>query len=94
MTEKIRNSIDNGNYACGIFFYLKKAFDMVNHSILLRKLDHYGIRGTPHELNGLCLIFLTENSMFQVMGMYLVNLLLLLVCLKDQSLDHFYLCCL
>ena len=44
MTEKVRNTIDSGNYGWGIFI---DAFDTVNHSILLRKLDHYGIRCIP-----------------------------------------------
>ena len=46
ITEKIKESIDNGKYGCGIFIDLKKAFDTVNHKILLTKLEHYGIRGS------------------------------------------------
>ena len=46
ITETIKESIDNKKYGCGIFIDLRKAFDTVNHEILLRKLDHYGIRGT------------------------------------------------
>ena len=45
ITEKIKESIDNHKYGCGIFIDLRKAFDTVNHNILLIKLEHYGIRG-------------------------------------------------
>ena len=45
LTEKIRESIDNKKYGCGIYIDLSKAFDTINHDILIKKLDHYGIRG-------------------------------------------------
>ena len=46
ITESIKESIDSGNFGCGIFIDLKKAFDTVNHEILLKKLQHYGVRGS------------------------------------------------
>ena len=45
ITEMIKVSIDSGKFGCGIFIDLRKAFDTVNHEILLTKLEHYGIRG-------------------------------------------------
>ena len=45
ITEKIKESIDSGKFGCGIFIDLRKAFDTVNHSILFKKLEHYGVRG-------------------------------------------------
>lgn len=45
MVENITESIDQGNYTAGVFIDLKKAFDTINHNILLKKLYHYGIRG-------------------------------------------------
>jgi len=45
IVERIRESLDKGKYACGVFVDLQKAFDTVDHEILLQKLGHYDIRG-------------------------------------------------
>ena len=46
--NRIQQACDNGQYACGIYVDFKKAFDTVNHNILLDKLAHYGVRGTEN----------------------------------------------
>ncbi len=46
LTETIKYTLDNQRFGCGIFIDLQKAFDTVNHYILIKKLEHYGIRGT------------------------------------------------
>ena len=42
-------ALDEGNYACGIFVDLQKALDTVDYNILLKKLDHYGVRGISNK---------------------------------------------
>jgi len=42
--------LDEGKIACSIFLVLAKAFDTVDHTILLSKLERYGIRGLPLQL--------------------------------------------
>ena len=41
---KITKALENGDYVIGMFLDFSKAFDTVNHHILLEKLEYYGIR--------------------------------------------------
>ena len=46
IVDNILEDLQNGKYVAGIYLDLSKAFDTVDHKILLNKLNHYGIRGT------------------------------------------------
>jgi hypothetical protein len=47
LTENLKKAIDKKLYTCGVFLDFSKAFDTVNHKILWKKLEAYGIRGVP-----------------------------------------------
>ena len=47
LQDKVRSSIEEKKNCMAIFMGLSKAFDLVDHSILLFKLHYYGVRGTP-----------------------------------------------
>ena len=47
--ENVKSAIDENKITCGIFLDFLKAFDRINHHILLENLNKYGIRGLPHE---------------------------------------------
>lgn len=47
--HSIYNAFDAREFSTGIFYDMSKAFDMVDHEILLKKMETYGIRGTVLE---------------------------------------------
>ena len=49
LTNTLRKAIDNNLYTCGVFLDFSKIFDTVNHAILPKKLEAYGIRELPLE---------------------------------------------
>ena len=49
LIDNIESAIDNKQFVYGVFIDLQKAFDTVDHNILLEKIQHYGIRGIAHQ---------------------------------------------
>ena len=49
IVQNIQTQLDDGKYSAGVFVDLRKSFDTVEHNILLKKLDYYGVRGIANE---------------------------------------------
>ena len=59
------DNLDKGYTTCGLFLDLAKAFDTVDHNILLSKLAKYDIRGLPHQL---LKSYLTNSKQYTVVN--------------------------
>ena len=50
LVDELADSINRKKVTVGVFIDLAKAFDTVDHRILLRKLEHYDVRGVVSKL--------------------------------------------
>ena len=50
LVDKISTALEEGDFVLGLFLDFSKAFDTVNHDILFKKLEYYGIHGTTLDL--------------------------------------------
>ena len=60
LIDEISSSVDNKEYCAGIFLDLSKAFDTVNHAILIEKLEHCG---TMDDRKWMC-SYLTDRKQY------------------------------
>ena len=67
LVEEITNCIHNKKYAVGIFIDLKKAFDTIDHGILLKKMEAYGVRGVAFDW---LKSYIENRQQFVEMGQY------------------------
>ena len=71
LTEDIRSVLDQKKCITGVFINLKKVFCTVDHKLLLKKIEAYGIRGVAnHWLKSYLLIDYNMLVLMTVSLMY------------------------
>ena len=87
IVNTIQTNMDKRSFSCGVFIDLKKAFDTVDHKILLDKLYYYnGFRDIINQWFSSCLEDRTQTT--QIGSLSRRKRILLLVCRKVLSWVH------
>ena len=88
LMETIKKYVDNDEIVCGDFIDLQKAFDTVNHEILLEKLKHYGISSKE---NNWLRSFLTNTKQYvSINGFFFKRKLYDVAFLKVLPCDFYF----
>ena len=72
MTEAIYDSLNKKKFHMNLLIDLRKAFDTISHDILLKKLQHYGVKNKPLDL---IKSFLSDRKQFVKIGNHSSSLL-------------------
>lgn len=71
IVNNVRSQLDNGNNVLVLYLDLKKAFDTVDHAVLIKKLSHYRIRGTAYTF---CqVIYPTESNVLFLISIRIIQ---------------------
>ena len=65
--NKLLDNMDKKLITCSIFLDLRKAYDIINHTILIKKLEKYGIRGLPLQLLA---SYLADRQQYTIVNQY------------------------
>ena len=87
LVDKIYTAVEKNETTIGIFLDLSKAFDTVDHNILLYKLEHYGFRGIVLEWFK---NYLIENNMYLIIPVSHNSKISCVVFHKDQYWVHYF----
>ena len=82
VVDKINDAVEKNETTIGVYLDLSKAFDTIDHDILLHKLDYYGFRGIV--LDWFRDTEAREHNMLVIMTVNLTSKLFSVVCLKGQ----------
>ena len=87
-TCDIAQNFYKGKFTLGVFIDLSKAFDTVDHQILLQKLKHYGVN--EKTWLGSEVIFSKENNILKIVMTSNIYLKLIVVSRRGLYLGHYF----
>ena len=87
MLEKWKKALDNGEIVCSIFEDILKAFDTINHDLLLAKPKAYGFSGKAFKL--MCSYLRDRRKVVQTNIILVYIRKFKLVCRKNLLMVHF-----